>query len=460
VNGLFVGGGDEDAAPPDTLRVLTLLARGEQEAGALDADPALQAELYTTLGGIYQALGQLGRADTLLQRALAERRAELGADHPDVAQGLVALGMLRMDQSRLEEADSLVRRGLSLHERQRERDPAATARFTRALGRVLVTRGDYDGAVEVLTRATVLDSIAHVPAADVSSTLTELANSHFYAGHYAVADSLNRRVLELDRSLFGARHPRVAGDLFNLGAVRQEMGEWEAAERYYRQSLEIYRGWYGENHFETAACLNAVGRVLVQQNRQPEAAELLAQALAARERIYGAVHPTVASTLNEMGLLAQSEGRFDDAIRHLSRMHAIYDQVYGGRHYLVGLALANLGSVYTARGDNRSAEGYFRRALERYREVLPDDHLYVGVTRLKLGRALMRQSRWADGERETRAGYEVLAKQPEPPFAFLQNGRRDLMRAYAALGRAAESERFRKESEAAAVDSARDAAGE
>ena len=68
-------GGDPSAGPADDLRVVTLLDRGVQEARSLDAEPAVQAELYETLGGIYQKLGKLEQADSLMESALAKREA-------------------------------------------------------------------------------------------------------------------------------------------------------------------------------------------------------------------------------------------------------------------------------------------------------------------------------------------------------------------------------------------------
>lgn len=458
MNGLF-SGGDPDAGPQDSLRVVTLLARGAREARALGASPAIQAELYQTLGRIHESLGDLERADTLLGEALARRRGALGDGHPDVARGLLALAELRSHQSRYEEAERLAREGLALSRRRAREDPAAVARALTTLGVVLENRGGYEEAIASLEEAVRLHAVAGLPDRETAVALTELANSHFYAGHYATADSLNRRVLEMDRATYGVRHPRVAGDLINLGAVRQETGEWAAAEGYYRQAFEIYRGWYGENHFETAAALNMVGRTLVQQGRLDEARAPLERALALRERIYGPVHPAVASTLNELALLAQSSGRPADSEAGYRRMIAIYERIYGGRHYLLGLALANLGSLYAGQGEQRRAEAAYRQALARYAEALPPGHPYVGVTQLKLGRALLRQGRVAEAEQSSRAGYEILARQPEPPHAWLQNARADLAEACDRLGRGAEAARFRAERARASADSAARAGG-
>src|SRR5439155_1223276 len=174
-------GGDEAVGPADSLRVVTLVDRGVQDARSLDAEPAVQAELYETLGSIYQKLG-----------------------------------------------------------------------------------------------------------------MRDLANTHFYAGHLAVADSLDRLVLAMTRTLNGERHPLVAEDLINLGAVQQEWGHYKEAEQYYRQALDITQAFYGPNHYKTAAGLTVLGRALrFEPQGNDEAARLFEQALVIRERVFGKVHPQV-----------------------------------------------------------------------------------------------------------------------------------------------------------------------
>ncbi len=452
--GLF-DGGDATAGPSDTLRVVSLLASGVREARMLDAEPAVQAELFQTLGELHRTLGRMEQADTLLQAALAVRRTRLGAEHPDVAKSLVALGLLRGDQSQLEDAEALVRDGLARAERARPSDPLLVARAHTALGAVLELRGDYPQAIDVLTRAARLDSIAKVPAAEASETLTQLANCHFYSGHYEQADSINRMVLALDRGLHGDHHPHVASDLINLGAIQFEWGHWAEAERYYRQALAIYGEWYGEDHFETAATLTMIGRTLIPQGRLPEATQVLQRALLIREHVFGPDHPSVASTVNEIARVAQREQRYDDAEAGFRRMLGIYRRAYDDKHYLIGLAITNLGAVAMDRQKPAVAEPMFREALRRYAETLPADHQFVGITRLRLGRSLLRQRRFEEALTETRAGHDLLAAQSEAPAAWLASGREDLIAEYAALGRHAESAAVRAAADSVRADSLR-----
>jgi len=294
-------GGDKEAGPADELRVTTLVERGAQEAQALEAEPALPAELYLTLGSIYQKLGKFDPANSLLGAALERRKSLFGAERPEVAEGLIALGMLRNAQAQYDEAERLVLQGLEMSRKTMPANHPAIATATASLGQVLENRGEYQRAIKMLEEAVQLQSQPGVPPADLAASLTELANAHFYAGHYDISESLNRRVLDMDRQIYGERHPHVADDLINVGAIQFEKGRFSEAENYYRPALEIIRSFYGKEHQETASALTMLGRALVPQTKLVEAAELLREALRIQERVYGQVHPRVASALNELG---------------------------------------------------------------------------------------------------------------------------------------------------------------
>ncbi len=438
-------GGDTEAGPAKNLRVETLIDRGVQEARTLDQDPAVQAELYQTLGEIYRKLGILEQADGLLHSALERRRALAGASGPGVAESLVALGQLRVDQARLDDAERLARSGLDLSKRTRPPDHPEIATATDALGRVLEEKGDYDQAIPVLKEAVRMRSIPGSSAADLAGSLYELANVYFYAGRYQEAEALNQRVLTISRSIYGERHPRVAETLINLGAIQQDLGHYLEAEKFHRQALPITQAYYGKDHYRTASNITMVARALVFQKRLEEAVGLLTQALAIQESVFGKTHPRVASALNELGNVAVARRQFDDAKAAFRRMADIYREVYAGKHYLIGTAISNLGSAYMGNQEWLRAEGLFREAVAMFSQTLPADHLNIAIARIKLGRTLLRQKRYAEAEVETGAGYRILAKQASPAVSWLNSARTDLAEANDALGQPDKAAAFRRE---------------
>ncbi|HVP59003.1 MAG TPA: serine/threonine-protein kinase [Myxococcaceae bacterium] len=441
---LFEGGTGE-VGPSADLRVVDLLDRGVREAQSLEAEPAVEAELLQTLGGIAQNLGRLDQAETLLTRALELRRTAFGQEHPEVGRSLVASGQLASARGRYDDAEREIRAGLAMLRRHRSRDDPEVARSISALGRILENAGRYPEAIAELEEAVRLQSSRPGLEADLSQSLTELANCHFYTGQYPQADALNQRVLAIDRRLYGPRHPHVADDLINLGAVQLEGGHYSEAERWDREALEIMSGWYGLDHPETASAQTLLARALLRLERRDEARALLVNALATEERVYGTVHPRVASTLNELGIIARDQGRLDEAAGDFGRMAEIYDEVHHGKHYLIGVALSNLADVEQRRGNAVRSQQLFRRVLAVYREALPEDHPLQGVARVRFGHALLAAGQASDAEAQSRPGYEVLVKRKDSPATWLTMARQDLAAAYRALGRSADADRFQAE---------------
>ena len=137
-------GGDKVSGPPEDLKVVTLLDRGVKSASTLNAEPAVQAELDETIAHIYQNLGRFDAAEPLLHSAMQIQTSVTGSDNPATAERLVSLGMLRLDEGKVSEAEQLVRQGLAIDRRYLPpRDPAISIRACSG-GAQRVSRGsDY-----------------------------------------------------------------------------------------------------------------------------------------------------------------------------------------------------------------------------------------------------------------------------------------------------------------------------
>jgi eukaryotic-like serine/threonine-protein kinase len=421
-------GGTKEVAPAADLRVLTFVERGAREARSLESDPAIQAELYQTLGTIYQKLGKYAEADDFLGKSLDRRRRVAGEAAPETADSLVRLGLLRVDQAKLEEAERLVREGLASLRKTQPPGHPAIAHALVALGKVLRERGVYDQAVPPLEEAVRLYTGSPAATAELADAMTALAETHFYAGRLDLSDTLNRRVIEMDRALYGNAHPHVADDLINLGASQTNRGHHADAGRYYQEALTILEQWHGRDHPETASAMTILAQALAPQGQNDEAAALLQQALATQERVYGPSHPRVAFVLNELGLVAMRRKNLDEAESSFARALAIYDATYQGKHLRVGVARANLASVYLARAHYQRAADLFRQAITLYAELLPADHMNIGIAESKLGHTLFLEGRFGEAEPHLTTAQGILTKQGAGTSTWAQTARDDLQK--------------------------------
>jgi len=438
-------GDAESTGPADDLRVVTVLERGEKQARALDEDPEIQADLYQTLGTMYDQLGKYDQADALLKASLAQRKTTDGADSAKVAESLIALANLRNDQAQLAEAETLARQGLQMSRAHLAPDHPIVARATLTLGRILDNRGKYDEAIPTLEEAMRLESGSRGVPADLSATLSELANTHYYLGHYDISKDLNERALQMDEQIYGDRNPNVAQDLTNLADIQYQWSHYEEAERLQRTAAGIMQAWYGKDHPEAADDMTILGKYLIAEGRADEAIPILRESLAALEKHYGKVHPRVALAVGELGLALQHQGNLDEAEADFRRQADIYRSVYGEKNQQLGAAIANLAGLYADRKDYARSEQLYRDALKLYADSLPAGHLNIAIARVKLGGVLFRDKRYSDAEAESRAGYELLMKQSTPPARWVQTARNDLLSEYDAMDQSEKAAKIRSE---------------
>jgi serine/threonine-protein kinase len=438
-------GGDDEVGPAADLRVVTLLDKGVKDTQALTADPKVQADLYQTLGTVYESMGQLERADSLLKSALDLHRSAFGSDHEEVAGTLLRIGVLRQDDGKPEESEKLIREALAMYRRHLRQDDTAVVDATILLGRILEQRGDYDQATRTLNEAMRLVSGKAASKKEFSACLTLLANAYFYLGDYQRADSLNRQALEIDRQLYGEHHPDLADDFVNLGQIQTKWGRYTDAEKYFREALDIYLSWFGKDNPATADVTTYVAQALEMQGRESEAETLLKQSLSTLEGAYKEPNSRVALALGELGKVAQDLGNLDEAEADFNREVEIYRSVDGDEHQNTAIALSNLASVYSKRKQYARAEAGFRDILQRLGRVLPADNLNVGITRIKLGDALTGEKRYQDAEGELLAGYGILTKQTSSQVSWLKAAREDLVTVYDALKQPDKAAKFRAE---------------
>jgi serine/threonine-protein kinase len=426
-------GGDDIAGPAAGLRVDTLIERGVRRARVLDGEPAIQAELYQTLGGVYRGLADLGAAERLSRQAWEQRRALYGDQHPDVAESRMAMARVAADRGDLNEAEAMAREALETMRAVLERDHPRVAETLDGMGEVLVAAGDYPAAIEALEESVAILE-RQGDEAVLIGPLGSLADARFYAGDYETSDLLDRRLLGIIESHLGASHPAYAARLINLAACRAWLGYPEEAEQRYRDALAIYERYHGRRHPAVASTLAMLAAALSDQERHDEARPLLEEAISIQEETFGPDHQDVALTLNRLARCDLARGDLDAAEASFRRELEIYRATLGDAHPFTATGLSNLASIEFRRERYDRAETLLREALSTYVAALKPDHMDVGIARVKLGRLLAHRERYDEALEELTAGYEILAGQANPSMSWIEYARGELTAVYESLG--------------------------
>lgn len=439
------GDSESSAAPPQDLKAIELLDRGVRKAGSLDADPEIQAELYKTLGRMYDMLNDFKKSDRLLALALDKDTLARGPNDITVADLLIMRGIVLSDEGQYKEAQQSVRQGLALASSQLPHDDPEVYFARAGLGRILGDSGAYNEAAEVLQPILDWKPANDFQAQTLSESLASLGVAKYSMGQYQEAEEINRRALTLDRRIFGEAHPRVAGDLLNIALNESAQFRYAEAEKYYRQTIAILEGWNGANHPETAAAKAALARTFIAEGRDDEAYPMLQNALAIMDRAYGGRDFQIAAALLGLGRIEIKRGNLKAAEADFNRAAEMDQSLFGDQNYQTAIMRAELGNVYVRESQPERGESMLRDAVAvLQRHLRPGDGRIVRAQEL-WGHSLVEANKFSDAESPLAAAYQALRQRPNPPLAEIADVRRDLSAVYIALNQPEKAKTYQLE---------------
>ena len=170
------------------------------------------------------------------------------------------------------------------------------------------------------------------------------------------------------RRASGTEHPEVAIDLKNLAVLLQGTNRMAEAEPLMRRALAIDEKSLGPEHPEVARNLNNLAQLLKATNRLAEAEPLMHRALAIDEKSFGPEHPEVARNLNNLAMLLHATNRLGEAEPLMRRSLAIDEKSLGPEHPEVARNLTNLAQLLKATNRLAEAEPLMHRALAIFLE--------------------------------------------------------------------------------------------
>ncbi|HEY6847175.1 MAG TPA: serine/threonine-protein kinase [Terracidiphilus sp.] len=317
------GAADPNVAQGRSPSARELLDRGMEQVGrTLDKEPEVQASLYATLGHIYDNLGEIDRAESLMERSLAIWRRTFGENSIETAAGLTDVADL------------------------------------------LVDKGDFVRAEAMCTEALHLrETLLGQSSPETAETLDFLGISQANLGKWADAEkSFSRAVAIWDR-IPGSVNPKITMPLDGLGVVYMHKGDFASAETAARRMLDVSRSSLGEDSPDTAQALKMLGSVLQSSGKHVEAEELLRSALAVERKTLDPGNMSIGDT--EFGLADElrDEGKWKEAEQYYRDSMKVETAALGATNRRVTRAQEALGLLYKEENEVGKAEQIFRSVL-------------------------------------------------------------------------------------------------
>jgi serine/threonine-protein kinase len=386
----------------NTITAKELLDQGaEKVVRELKDQPAVQAKLMDTIGGLYQSIGVYDRAQPLLEEALKLRRQTLGAEHADVATSLQHLAALAAQNGNYPAGETQGREALAMRRKLLGAEHADVAESMNTLGTLLLARGNRAEAEPMLRGGLAMRRKLLGPEhKDVATSLTGLGRLLSEQGKFAEAADVYRQSLELHRKLYGEEHPLVATGLNNLAAMLQELTDFNGAEPLFREALAMRRKLLGPEHPDIIPSMANLASLLQDKREYDEAEQLYRQAIELRIKLFGENHPNLTITMNNLAMLLKEKGDWVGAEDLFRQSLALRRKLFGEDHTETATALANLGGCYFDKGQYNEALQLYRQSLDTFLKKLPPDHWMVYRTRSYIGGALTKLKRYGEAEEQ------------------------------------------------------------
>ena len=278
------------------------------------------------------ALRNLGRYDEALEQARASVAIDekiLGPQHPDLSRALFTLGTTLYHMAHYEEAESVLRRGVSVA-RESLGDHATTATALNNLGLVLMDWHGLDEAEQVYAEALRIATTQLGP--NHNSTLIMASNLGYVHGRQGKLELAERELRDVLARDHEAGIKDQVWELNRLGDVRRQRGDWQQAIDLHREALRQSNALFAPNARQTALSHYFLGLALIDAGARTEAeGELIASLTAFRALLPpDGAHPFSAAAKLALGkLLSADPARHTEGTALLREAAALREHFLG-----------------------------------------------------------------------------------------------------------------------------------
>ncbi len=340
-------------------------------------------ELLSKIGRYLTHRGRLEEAEPLIARAVSLNEQQYNSDHPTLILPLMVQAEFAWRQGNFAFAEESLWRVLALEERQEDSAAISIANTVNLLALYCWEQGKYGQAEQLYQQALrTWEQQTSPDHPDTALLLHHLALLYWKQGQYKQARTLYEQALDIFERVMSVDHPHIAFPLIGLAALYEELGEYTQARSLFQQTLRIREQAFGPDHPVVAYSLNGLARIGTRQGEYAQAELLYQRSLRIRKQALGFDHPEISYTLSGMAKLYVQQGACTQAESLFQQALCIREQALGSDHPEIASLLNNLARLY---GD----QGYYARAMPLFQRTLQIREQRLGASHLKTARTLV-----------------------------------------------------------------------
>ena len=307
-------------------------------------------------------------------------------EHPVMSFALVISADMRLDH-----------RGLSVckqvHDIQKKifgADHPETANTLRAMGFLSSFLKRYAEAETCYQRALEIFHTCPEEDLEVAKTLLLMGLSLFFSRRRSEALMCYQKASETLREYPSETTSSLVTTLNHMGTVLRKLRRSDEALVCYLEIYKIQKEQFGEGSQSLRAILNDLGDVSKDLGKNKEAQEWYETLLQMEKESSGEKGPMVAQILSDIGDVLRNSGRLEEALEHYRESHKIFCNNFGkfnnnteDQEIKICSTLNKLGRVAIELGSNAEALKWYLELLEVQSDYYPRGDLYREAQTLK-----------------------------------------------------------------------------
>ena len=419
------------------LTVDEVVDQAERDLPQLDAQPAVQRTVASTLARTRRALGEFDAALRLNQRALAlgeahgaaaMQQAELLHQQASVFADLGQFdkAVEALDQARTTAGDADISTRLSFD--------LTAARIDDEAGRAEDAEQKYRAILQAASRidAATLRSIPSLRST-LETTRSNLSGVLRDRGALDEAEQLTRAVLADRMEARGERAPLTLASRNKLALLLAARGNNDEAQAEAALALRLQREVLGNEHVDTLSSMQTLANILMSLKQYDEAEALTRESLKGMEAQFGEAYAQTLASMNTLAYLLEERGKIDEAEAAYRRIINI--QTRGGVEHPTTLAPRNnLAMLLMNAGRLNAAHAEFASLMKHARATVGEDHAMTAIFLSNQGLCLSRMGRFGEARATLEDAHRRLLATFGPEHARTLAAAERLAEVYRKLG--------------------------
>ena len=384
---------DPSNSKGEKISAKNLLDTGESRVDSeLASQPVVQQKMWYVLGEIYYKLGDVERAEILLNKALNQQQKVLGKNNLEVAKTKLTLASLYQYSGSFQSAEPLFQEVLTIRKTLLGNEHIDVVESLDSLGFFEQTRGDYEKALAYYQKAIKLsERLAKKDNEQLAKTMKNLGTLYQILDRIDEAEVFYSDALAMQLRLYnGGPHPQIDTTKRELAGLYRSTGRFEEAQSIYLEIIESREKMLGSDHVELAHAWNSYATLLSRMGKDEESNQANDIFIKIMKRAFDEPHPSLGAAYNNRGNYLRRKGDLEAAMESYHLAIDMLDAVgIAENHTNRSFPFSGMAKVYLEKKEFAKAHDLFADILEIRKESFSATHKSVFDTKSNLAAALI-----------------------------------------------------------------------